>query len=232
MIRNYLKIALRQLRNQKMYSTIKIGGFALSIAACILITLFILHELSYDRNNPDAAQVYRVVGNLRMDGNILRGPSMPAPFAKTIKADYPEVEKAGRLMSNQLFGGAGSNQIRPLGVKENTYEEGFCFADQETIDILHIPIIKGKPAAVLTEPFSLLISARKAQQLFPGQNPVGKTMIFNDNENRPSPLAVSWPIRPKTAIFNTIIISAWRVLLSGMVSRTNGCPVIMIYTRS
>lgn len=185
MIRNYLKIALRQLRNQKMYSTIKIGGFALSIAACILIALFILHELSYDRNNPDAAQVYRVVGNLRMDGNILRGPSMPAPFAKTIKADYPEVEKVGRLMSNQLFGGAGSNQIRPLGKKENTYEEGFCFADQATIDILHIPVIKGKPAAVLTEPFSLLISARKAQQFFPGQNPVGKTMIFNDNENRP-----------------------------------------------
>ncbi len=185
MIRNYLKIALRQLRQQKMYAAIKIGGFALSIAACILITLYINNELSYDRDNPDGERVYRVVGNLRQDGNINRGPSMPAPFAKAVKNDFPEVEKAGRLMSNIWFNGAGSNQIRAVDQKENSYQEGFCFADQEAIDILHIPVVQGNPATVLAEPFSILISARKAKQFFPGQNPVGKTMIFNDQENRP-----------------------------------------------
>ncbi len=182
MFSNYFTIAFRQLRKQKMYSVIKIGGFALSIAACILIALFIRHELSYDSNNSDGDRVYRVIGALRRDGKLLRNTSFPAPMARTIAADFPEIEKAGRLMPNQLFGGAGSNQIRPADTKENSYEEGFCFADQEIIDILHIPIIKGNPAKVLDEPFTLLISRSKAEKFFPGQDPIGKLMVFNDRE--------------------------------------------------
>ncbi|MFT4022252.1 MAG: hypothetical protein QM664_00550 [Flavihumibacter sp.] len=65
MIRNYLTIALRQLRMEKMYATVKIGGFALSIAACLLIALFIEHELSYDNTNPHAGRVFRILGNVR-----------------------------------------------------------------------------------------------------------------------------------------------------------------------
>ena len=68
MIKNYFKIAIRQLRKQKMYSAIKIGGFALSIAACLLIALFIRDELSYDKFYPDGDRIYRIVGEFNDNG--------------------------------------------------------------------------------------------------------------------------------------------------------------------
>ncbi|GAO41998.1 ABC transporter permease [Flavihumibacter petaseus] len=185
MIKNYLKIAIRQLKKQKMYAAIKIGGFALSIAACLLIALFIQHELSYDKSNPDGDRVFRMIGIFNDDTKLNKGTSFPAPMARTLKADMPEVELAGRLMPSKLFDGAGSNQIREVGTKENFYEEGFCFADPEIIELLHIPIIKGDPKKALREPFSLLISRKKAEKFFPGQNPVGKMLVLNNRDNRP-----------------------------------------------
>src|SRR5262245_52402906 len=104
MFRNYFRIAVRQLKKQKMYSVVKIGGFALSIAACILIALYINDELSYDKSYPDANRIYRVIGVYNNKGKIEKGTSFPAPMGKVLSSDFPEIEKAGRLMPNQLFG--------------------------------------------------------------------------------------------------------------------------------
>ena len=71
MIKNYFKIALRQLQKQKFYAAIKIGGFALSIAACLLIGLYIKDELSYDNTYPDKGQIYRVVEYYNDNGKVL-----------------------------------------------------------------------------------------------------------------------------------------------------------------
>src|SRR5664279_997770 len=98
MIKNYFKIALRQLRKQKMYSAVKIGGFALSIAACLLIGLFIKDELSYDKSYPDGSRIYRLVEFYAHDGKVEKGTDYPAPISKALKADFPEIEKTGRLM--------------------------------------------------------------------------------------------------------------------------------------
>ncbi|MBS1567603.1 MAG: ABC transporter permease, partial [Bacteroidetes bacterium] len=185
MFRNYFRIAVRQLKKQKMYSVIKIGGFALSIAACILITLYIRDELSYDRRYAHTDRIYRIIGVYNNEGKIMRGTSMPAPIGRVLASDFPEVEVAGRLMPNQLFGGAGSNQFRPEGSKENMFEEGFCFADSSMLEILEIPMVYGNRAQALQEPNSIVISKKKADKYFPGQNPVGKTVFLDDNEKRP-----------------------------------------------
>src|ERR1700744_3958589 len=129
MIKSYLKIAMRQLRKQKMYAAIKIGGVALGIAACFLIGLYIKDELSFDKSYPDADRIYRLVEFYAHDGKVEKGTDWPAPMAKAIRADMPEQEKTGRLMPNSLMG-AGSNELRPADRVQNTYEEGFAFADQ------------------------------------------------------------------------------------------------------
>src|ERR1700760_4401861 len=103
MIKNYIKIAIRQLQKQKMYSAIKIGGFALSIAACLLIGLYIKDELSYDKTYPDQDRIYRLVEVYKHDGKIDKGVDYPAPISKALKGDFPEIEKSGRLMPNSLF---------------------------------------------------------------------------------------------------------------------------------
>src|SRR3989337_3999974 len=107
MIKNYFKIAWRNLLKQKIYSAIKIGGLALSIATCLLIALYVKHELNYDKSWPDADRIYRIVEEYNDNGKIELGVDWPAPMAKAIAEDFPEVEKAGRLMPDPSFYGAG-----------------------------------------------------------------------------------------------------------------------------
>ncbi len=184
MFKNYFKIAVRQLRKQKMYSVVKIGGFAFGIASCLLIALFIKDELSYDKSYPDANRIYRVLGDYKFDGKEESGAAWPAPLAKALTSDYPEVEKSGRLMPHELFYGAGSNEIRSTDKTEDNYETGFTYADQSMLDILQVPMVYGDRAHALTEPNTMVISKRKADKYFPNQNPVGKVMILNDDKNK------------------------------------------------
>jgi putative ABC transport system permease protein len=184
MFKNYFKIALRQLRKQKMYSIIKIGGFALSIAACLLIALYIRDELSYDKSYPDANRIFRVTGEYDNNGKIETGADWPAPMARALKEDFPEVQESGRLMPHELFYGAGSNEIRRSDKIENNYEDKFTYADQDMLDILKIPMLYGDRAHALTEPNTMVISKRKADKYFPHENPIGKVMILNDDKNK------------------------------------------------
>ena len=185
MIKNFFKIAWRSLVKQRMYSVIKIGGFALSIAACLLIALYIKDELSYDKNWVHADRIYRVTGEYNNQGKIETGNDWPAPMAKALREDFPEVEKAGRFMDAPLFYGAGNNQIRPVELKQNTYEQGFSYADQDMLDILQVPMVYGDRTHALSEPNTMVISKSKADKYYPNQNPVGKTMILNNDAAKP-----------------------------------------------
>jgi putative ABC transport system permease protein len=184
MFKNYFRIAARHLKKQKMYSAIKIGGFAFSIAACLLIALYIRDELRYDKNWTYADRIYRITGEYKFEGKLQTGADWPAPMAKALKTDFPEVEESGRLMPHPLFYCAGSNQVRRTDVAQNNYEEGFTYADQDMLNILRAPMIYGDREHALDEPNTMVISKRKADKYFPNQDPVGKTMILNNDNNR------------------------------------------------
>ncbi len=181
MIKNYFKIAWRNLVKQRTYSVIKIGGFALSIAACMLIALYIKDGLSYDKSWPAANRIYRLVGQYNDNGKIELGVDWPAPMARALREDFPEVEMAGRFAS---FAGGGSNQIRRADQQQNTYEKGFTYADQNILDILQVKMIYGDRGLALAEPNTIVLSRRKAHKYFPNQNPVGKIMILNNDNTK------------------------------------------------
>jgi putative ABC transport system permease protein len=168
-----------------MYSAIKIGGFALSLAACFLIALYIRDELSYDKSYPDANRIGRIIGVYNDNGNIEKWTAMTPPTAKVVEKDFPEVEKAARLMPNTLFYGAGSNYVRPAGQEKNIYEDGFTYADQSLLDILKIPMVYGDRSKALAEPNTIVISKKKADKYFPGQDCVGKIIFLNDDKKKP-----------------------------------------------
>jgi putative ABC transport system permease protein len=199
MIKNYLKIAFRQLRKQKMYAAIKIGGFALSIAACILIGLYIKDELSYDKTYPDTNSIYRVVEYYNDNGKIETGDDYPAPMAGALKNDFPDVVKSGHIMPNPLFYGAGSNEVRRADQVENTHEEGFTYADQAFFDIVKFPMVYGNLSNALTQPNTMVISKRKADKYFPGQDPVGKVMYLNNNLTQPYTISAVMENQPATS---------------------------------
>ncbi|WP_094573019.1 ABC transporter permease [Mucilaginibacter xinganensis] len=185
MIKNYLKIAIRQLRKQKMYAAIKVGGFALGITACLLIGLYIMEELNYDKSYPDTARIYRILSTVPIDGKVQRGPSFPAPFSAAVKSNFPEVEKSARIMASALFDGAGSNELRRADRAENNHEEGFAYTDQALLDMLKLPMVYGDRSNALAEPFTMVITKKKADKYFPGINPVGKIMYLNNDTKQP-----------------------------------------------
>ncbi|WKN30661.1 ABC transporter permease [Porifericola rhodea] len=181
MFDNYFKVGWRNLSKHKLYSSIKIGGLALSIASCLLIALFIQHELSYDQHYPDVDRIYRVVG-ASYEEEVRKGTSFPAPLADALRADFPQIEKAGRILPNELFG-AGNKEIRLEGKVENYFEQGFVFADQELLEILQPEIVYGELKTALSEPKSIAISRSKSEKYFGKENPVGQILVLDNDED-------------------------------------------------
>lgn len=185
MFKMNVRIALRQMRKQKVFTFIKIGGFALGMAACLLISLYIRDETSYDQHYQEGDRLYRMLSvNEALPDSWRRHVFFPAPLAQALLQDYPEIEAAARISPGGLFGG-GSNTLRRADQQENFFEEGFILADPELLDVLEIPITVGDRQSALAEPLTMVISERKAQQYFPGEDPIGKSMIINDQVSKP-----------------------------------------------
>src|SRR5258707_1478463 len=184
MFKSYFKIGWRSLIKQRMYSAIKIGGFSLGIAACILIGLFIWDELSYDKHYLDADRIYRVIGVYDNNGELQKGVHFQPPMARALLEDFVDIEKAGRYNNVELFGAAKA-EIRRADQLENLYEESITYFDQELLDILKLPFVYGSPARALAQPYSLVLTKAKAEKYFPGENPLGKTLIINNDKEHP-----------------------------------------------
>lgn len=201
MFKNNLVVAKRQLMRHKMYSSIKIGGFALGVAVCILISLFIKDELSYDKHIPEHETLYRVVKEYDEVGGISKYTWFQSPFARTMMADYPEVTLAARTMESENLG-AGYSNLRKEGEVENHYEDGFIFADQEMLDMFKFPMVYGNLKEALTEPFTLVMTRKKAEKFYPGENPIGRVVYINNNTKIPYKIGAVMEDLPENTFFN------------------------------
>ncbi|MEM6865570.1 MAG: ABC transporter permease, partial [Bacteroidota bacterium] len=185
MIKNYLKIAWRNLLKNKVFSLINIIGLSFGVAACLLISVYIIHESSYDKHVANSSNIYRMMGQYLIDGRISESIHFSANMAPTVLHDFAEVENSGRLMENSLFYGAGSNEIRIAGQQMQHHEEGFTYADQSIIDILDIQMVYGDASSALSEPNTLVISETISKKYFGNSNPVGKVIYLNNNNDTP-----------------------------------------------
>lgn len=180
MFTNNLKIAWRQMKKKKIFSSIKIGGFSIGIAACILIALYIGHQLSFDRHYKDGDRIFRVVNHWAEVGDDGYWSNVHGPLKEVLENNIPEMEQVARTVL-WSWGDAGENHIRSIASTYNEYETGFFYADPELLEILETPMIYGKKSTALSEPNSMVISKSKADKYFPEQDPVGKLMVLNDD---------------------------------------------------
>lgn len=183
MLSNYIKLAWRTLKSQTLFSFIKIGGFAFSISICMMIVLFVQHELSYDKFYPQEDQIFRLMGNFKMESGVERGIHFPAPAGPTIQQEYPDVKQSGRILASSLFG-AGSNQVSTNENPVNQSLSGFVYADQSILDMFPLPTIFGTLGKALDKPNTVVLSKSKAERLFKG-NPVGKVIYLNNDKQNP-----------------------------------------------
>ena len=179
MLQHYLKISWRSISRNKVFSSIKIGGFAIGIAACLLITLFIRHELSYDSFYKNQDRIYRITNQWTEGGEVGRWTNLQGPLKTVIEENIPEVKQVARTVL-WSWGNAGSNLVRTTESNFNIDEDGFFYADPELLNILEIEMIYGSRERALAGPNTMVISRSMADKYFPGENPVGRQLVLND----------------------------------------------------
>jgi putative ABC transport system permease protein len=172
LLKNYLRVAFRNLRNHKAYSLINIIGLAVGVACCILILIYVLDELSYDKFNRHYDRIYRVEWDLKIEGRELNMASSPTPLGATLLRQFPEVAQYTRICPTP-------NML--IRYKNNIFNEtGFFWADSTLFDIFTMPFIEGDPETALVQPHTVVLTESLARKYFGSENPMGKVMNFED----------------------------------------------------
>ena len=170
MISNFIKIAFRNLYRQLGYTFINIAGLAIGLACSILISLYVINEITYDRFHENAERIYRIGVKGKMLGNDLNQAVTAAPMYQTLTDEYPEIEHVTRIAK---FGG----WLIKYGEKKfMETEKTFLFADSTFFDVFSFHLIKGNPETALTKPRSLIMTQKAAKRYFGDEDPMGKTL--------------------------------------------------------
>src|ERR1700733_1181686 len=177
MIRNYIKIALRNLLKYRFISFINLFGLTVGLTCCLLITTYIINELSFDRYNEHADNVYRVTRSFNnQDGIVsLKLSTVSAPFGYYLPGDFPEIKQLTRLYDN---GNA------PFRYKEKLLSEDHLFyAEKNLFDVFSVKFLKGDPKTALADPYSVMMTEETAKKYFGDEDPMNKVIRYNNQLN-------------------------------------------------
>ncbi len=174
MLRNYLKTALRNLRKHAGYTLINLVGLAAGLACCLLIVLFVLDELSYDRFHDQADRIYRIYfSSSRASGTEMQAPLTPAAMTAALVEEFPEVEAATRIL--------GFRGQRTVRYEDRSFvEEGIYYVDSTFFDVFSFPVRRGRPQAAFAAPNRVALTEQAARKYFGDEDPINKTLVFSD----------------------------------------------------
>jgi putative ABC transport system permease protein len=176
MLRNYLKIAVRNFMQQKYYSLINTIGLALGIASCVLILLFVEDELSFESSFPKHEQIYRLVEDFPMGAHLSQSATVPFPTKNTLMSDFPEVTNATLIFRPSSWGPPPILKLED----EEYFEDNFIFADHNFLEIYQLQFLSGDPTNALAGPNQLLLTKSAAKKYFGSDNPMGKRLNLNN----------------------------------------------------
>ncbi len=174
MIRNYLLIAVKHLKKQRVFSFINILGLTVGISCCFLIFLFILNELSYDNFHKNAKNIYRVMRVGKNNGEKRFVPYLSPPYGPALVNDYPDaVQATVRVMRD-------NDLITYDNISFN--EKAIYLADKNFFQFFDFHLVKGSPSTVLKEPNSIVLTETAAKKYFGNDDPIGKVLQFNKEQ--------------------------------------------------
>ena len=172
MIKNYFKTAWRNLWTNKAFSSINILGLSIGLACCILMFLFIQNELSYDKFNVNAKNIYRIF-SIPVEGKDKKELAVtPAPWAPLMKKDYPEIKEYVRLLRDEkmVIGQPG---------EQHFYEKDIFYVDSTFFNVFSVDLERGDVKKALERPNSIILTKEAAQKYFGDADPIGKTLEIN-----------------------------------------------------
>lgn len=196
MIKNYFKIAWRNLVKNKVFSFINILGLTIGITSCMLITLYILNEISYDRYQANGKDIYQVGTTFIQQGKEMKMPTTPAPMARAMQMDFPEITMTTRLMGlfaedKTLMQYNGKN-----GELKSFYETKGYLADSAFFRMFTYNFIEGNPATALNNPNSIVLSEEIAEKIFGSQPALNKVIHISSSSNGDYDFMVTGVFKP------------------------------------
>jgi ABC-type antimicrobial peptide transport system permease subunit len=171
MIKNYLKITIRNIRRHKGFSFITIAGLSIGITCCLLILLWVQDELSYDEFHDKAEQTYRVNIVDSMSSKTIHAGITPSAIGPFLRDNYPEVTDSTRMLGTPIY---------ILKTGDKIINEFGYFVDPSFLDIFTFPKITGNEETPLSAPLSIVLTQNMAAKMFGNLDAVGKTVTVND----------------------------------------------------
>jgi putative ABC transport system permease protein len=184
MLRHFFQIAWRNLKKRKLFGFINIAGLSIGMACCLLITLYVENEFSYDRYHSNADRIYRVTQTFRaVQKGENPGPPSPqdfwvwgcAPVGPALQADFPQIEKVVRFMSpNSILLQHGDHRIQ---------QDNLVMMDSTAFDVFSWKMRYGDPHTALNAPNSIVLTQTVAEKFFGHTNPVGQILRADNQLN-------------------------------------------------
>ena len=195
MFRNYIKVALRNLWKNKIFSVINVVGLAIGLCCFMLISLYVVEELSYDRHHRAADRIYRINSDIRFGGNEIHVTQTSDMMGAALRKDYPEVEEYTRIYSSN-----GNKLIK----KDGSYLNEFRLAhvDSTFFKVFTIPGLAGNTLTALNEPNTVVISESAARKYFGTTEVLGRSLETNDDSSTLYKITAVIRDMPRNAHFN------------------------------
>jgi putative ABC transport system permease protein len=171
MIKNYMKIGLRNFKKFKFYSFINITGLAIAIACCLIIFLWIKGERDYDRFHEYAKDLYRVVQESPQGEQIFHIAATPSGLGPYLEDQYPEIQHSARYIPSRWT----------IGREDNYFRENGALVDEFFLEMFSFPLIEGSPQTALDDPHSIIISERMKAKHFAGEDALGKILRLGES---------------------------------------------------
>lgn len=171
MIKNYIKIALRNLWRHKSFSFINIVGLAVGMTACFLIFMYVKFELSYDNFHQKAEQIYRLNTDIKSANETMKIAVTSAPMGPAIKTDFPEVLESTRIFPASLVVKVNNQLFK---------EDKVIYAEPSLFKVFSIELLKGNAELALKNPNSVVLTQSTAKKYFGPANPIGKVLLVEN----------------------------------------------------
>jgi putative ABC transport system permease protein len=177
MLKNYLRIALRNLARYKFISFINLFGLTVGITCCLLILTYVLHETNYDKYIHNADRIWRVDRSFNnKDGIVsLRLSATAPPIGPLLRNDFADIQEVTRLLPENN---------KPLRYKDKIFnEKDLFYADENFLGLFDVNLLKGKPQTALSDPFSIVLTEEVARKYFGAADPINKVIRMNNQYN-------------------------------------------------
>ena len=175
MVKNYLKLALRNMRRHRAFAFINIAGLSAGIACCLMIFLFVRDELSFEAFHINAGRIHRTILDEFVDGKWEHNVGSPDLLGPALVEECPEIISCVRLFNPQWIGKWTISKG-----KIYFYEKNLYFADSAIFEVFTFPLVQGNPETALLDPNSLVITDKMARKYFGSEDPMGKTLTIQD----------------------------------------------------